>query len=192
MLEEEDLTRVRESWDHRCGLAHVPPYGRNGVGGTGRAPVDDPRLLASLQSQCDQQVLAGGIEDEEERPGEAGRGDSAGAFAARENQRTGCTLIAPRFEKCPAVNHFKRMAGTTGLEPAASAVTGQRSNQLNYVPTRQINEMRNRQCLCGSARFAYLAWNSLYCLKERDSCPNRPQTSAFPCPRAMCKSVCTD
>ena len=27
------------------------------------------------------------------------------------------------------------MAGTTGLEPAASAVTGQRSNQLNYVPT---------------------------------------------------------
>jgi hypothetical protein len=25
-------------------------------------------------------------------------------------------------------------------------VTGQRSNQLNYVPTRQINEMRNRQC----------------------------------------------
>ena len=28
------------------------------------------------------------------------------------------------------------MAGTTGLEPAASAVTGQRSNQLNYVPTR--------------------------------------------------------
>ena len=26
------------------------------------------------------------------------------------------------------------MAGWTGLEPAASAVTGQRSNQLNYDP----------------------------------------------------------
>jgi hypothetical protein len=38
---------------------------------------------------------------------------------------------------------LKRMAGTTGLEPAASAVTGQRSNQLNYVPTRQINEVLN-------------------------------------------------
>ena len=32
-------------------------------------------------------------------------------------------------------NLLKRMAGTTGLEPAASAVTGQRSNQLNYVPS---------------------------------------------------------
>jgi hypothetical protein len=26
------------------------------------------------------------------------------------------------------------MAGTTGLEPATSAVTGQHSNQLSYVP----------------------------------------------------------
>ena len=52
---------------------------------------------------------------------------------------------------------LKRMAGTTGLEPAASAVTGQRSNQLNYVPTRQINEMRNHQCLRGVARIAYVA-----------------------------------
>jgi hypothetical protein len=42
-----------------------------------------------------------------------------------------------RGRKC-----LKGMAGTTGLEPAASAVTGQRSNQLNYVPTRQINDVR--------------------------------------------------
>ena|SRR5579864_1160121 len=70
------------------------------------------------------------------------------------------------------------MAGTTGLEPAASAVTGQRSNQLNYVPTRQINEMRNNQCLCGFARFAYRAQFAPDCPNERDSCPNRPQTAS--------------
>ena len=33
-----------------------------------------------------------------------------------------------------AGNWLKRMAGTTGLEPATSDVTGRRSNQLNYVP----------------------------------------------------------
>ena len=34
------------------------------------------------------------------------------------------------------------MAGTTGLEPATSAVTGQRSNQLNYVPnTRSLQAL---------------------------------------------------
>ncbi len=75
-------------------------------------------------------------------------------------------------------NLLKRMAGTTGLEPAASAVTGQRSNQLNYVPTRQINEMRNRQCLCGLARIACRAWNCLGCPKERASCPNRLRTAS--------------
>ena len=35
----------------------------------------------------------------------------------------------------------ERMAGTTRLELATSAVTGQRSNQLNYVPNRGINNL---------------------------------------------------
>ncbi len=39
---------------------------------------------------------------------------------------------------------FGLVAGTTGLEPATSAVTGQRSNQLSYVPTQyNINHLRN-------------------------------------------------
>jgi hypothetical protein len=36
---------------------------------------------------------------------------------------------------------LKNMAGTTRLELATSAVTGQRSNQLNYVPNRGISNL---------------------------------------------------
>ena len=32
------------------------------------------------------------------------------------------------------MNTEGNLAGTTGLEPATSDVTGRRSNQLNYVP----------------------------------------------------------
>jgi hypothetical protein len=65
-----------------------------------------------------------------------------------------CTFLCTHANLGFRCKPLKELAGTTGLEPAASAVTGQRSNQLNYVPTRQINEMRNRQCLCGIARIA--------------------------------------
>ncbi len=34
----------------------------------------------------------------------------------------------------PSANLVDKLAGTTGLEPATSCVTGMRSNQLNYVP----------------------------------------------------------
>jgi hypothetical protein len=47
------------------------------------------------------------------------------------------------------------MAGTTGLEPAASAVTGQRSNQLNYVPKT----------------------SSTICLRALDACVHSPALS---------------
>ncbi len=36
---------------------------------------------------------------------------------------------------------LERMAGTTRLELATSAVTGQRSNQLNYVPAGKMRHM---------------------------------------------------
>ena len=38
-----------------------------------------------------------------------------------------------------------RMAGSTGLEPAASGVTGRRSNQLNYDP-KLGSDVRLRAC----------------------------------------------
>jgi hypothetical protein len=48
---------------------------------------------------------------------------------------------------------LKGMAGTTGLEPAASAVTGQRSNQLNYVPSCFSYLYRKPACLVAFLRF---------------------------------------
>ncbi len=38
------------------------------------------------------------------------------------------------------------MAGSTGLEPAASGVTGRRSNQLNYDPNRTYAEILKFEC----------------------------------------------
>ena len=42
----------------------------------------------------------------------------------------------PAGEARPA-EFSKNVAGSTGLEPATSGVTGQRSNQLNYDPARE-------------------------------------------------------
>ena len=48
------------------------------------------------------------------------------------------------FECCTAADIRKlrrirkeKVAGVTGLEPATSGVTGQRSNQLSYTPTKK-------------------------------------------------------
>ena len=61
------------------------------------------------------------------------------------------------------------MAGTTGLEPATSDVTGRRSNQLNYVPamSRYINAS-----MAGDASAKCLPQNfraSCYRVKDADS-----------------------
>src|SRR5216683_7388637 len=52
---------------------------------------------------------------------------------------------------------LKRMAGTTRLELATSAVTGQRSNQLNYVPNRGFNNLAQNPTNKAFAGFAYSA-----------------------------------
>ena len=53
-----------------------------------------------------------------------------------------CAFLCPRENGALSVSSLERMAGTTRLELATSAVTGQRSNQLNYVPTAKINDLR--------------------------------------------------
>jgi hypothetical protein len=52
------------------------------------------------------------------------------------------------------------MAGTTGLEPATSAVTGQRSNQLNYVPYCKISNLLENLAGQGVCKLR----NSAHCL----------------------------
>ncbi len=47
----------------------------------------------------------------------------------------------PNFPQMP-----EKMAGTTRLELATSAVTGQRSNQLNYVPAVGLLLTDGGQC----------------------------------------------
>ena len=66
------------------------------------------------------------------------------------------------------------MAGTTGLEPAASAVTGQRSNQLNYVPNRGINDLPQSLANKTFARFAYSALSAWVACNGICPCQNRP------------------
>jgi hypothetical protein len=66
-------------------------------------------------------------------------------------------LIVPRFRShfrsIRSVSVLECMAGTTGLEPATSAVTGQRSNQLSYVPRRNYNNRNDfSECIRNQAR----------------------------------------
>ena len=63
------------------------------------------------------------------------------------------------------------MAGTTGLEPAASCVTGKRSNQLNYAPA----EEQARRCApeCGEQTIAQVCgvfkrWRGIIQYEERE------------------------
>ena len=67
-----------------------------------------------------------------------------GKSDAQERRRRGLLTSAPlpAPSNCSWDCHYATkpliflglVAGTTGLEPATSAVTGQRSNQLSYVP----------------------------------------------------------
>ena len=56
-------------------------------------------------------------------------------FRAKRAKKERGTPTAQRAGKC--LNREELMAGWTGLEPAASGVTGRRSNQLNYHPFGQ-------------------------------------------------------
>src|SRR5216683_1890660 len=69
------------------------------------------------------------------------------------------------------------MAGTTRLELATSAVTGQRSNQLNYVPNRGINNLAQTLANKAFASFAYSARFAWIACGSSSSWKKRPQTA---------------
>jgi hypothetical protein len=75
------------------------------------------------------------------------------------------TMINERNEFAIPSKLLQRVAGTTGLEPAASAVTGQRSNQLNYVPTSDF------LTLIRNPRIYWLSSGSTGSLASRISIP---------------------
>ena len=64
------------------------------------------------------------------------------------------------------MRHSIEVAGTTGLEPAASAVTGQRSNQLNYVPTLKNSGLGEKPRGKRILRISHTA-PFLHCLPEK-------------------------
>jgi hypothetical protein len=63
------------------------------------------------------------------------------------NRKVGYAIVVGKlplvFCKC-----LKKLAGTTRLELATSAVTGQRSNQLNYVPSLFMGFVGNPHVYC--------------------------------------------
>ena len=62
-----------------------------------------------------------------------GRKDQGGLVNASKKQTLqGKFCRSPRY-----IMFWKVMAGVTGLEPAASGVTGRRSNQLSYTPLKK-------------------------------------------------------
>ena len=77
--------------------------------------------------------------------------DGFGLIAPLSNPRL--LLFGPHHSK-----FFRMNGGDDGLEPATSAVTGQRSNQLSYVPIAISIAYRKLQIL-----LSFLAVHSVAC-----------------------------
>src|SRR5580658_7215400 len=82
--QKEDTTRVCEGWHHRRGLAHLSAHGRNDAGRDGRTSTHDPRLLASQQSPCDEQVSSSNVAEQTPGARKISRCDLAGWRAVGE------------------------------------------------------------------------------------------------------------
>jgi hypothetical protein len=68
-------------------------------------------------------------------------------------------------------------------------VTKERSNQLNYVPTRQINKMRNRQCSCGVVQIARSAPDDPDCLRAETANKRQSKSSSQNYPNSFSENA---
>jgi hypothetical protein len=74
------------------------------------------------------------------------------------------------------------MAGTTGLEPATSAVTGQRSNQLSYVPRLHVQQLgymspRMSDFDIFALFYSAAALASIWCFSTPDEANDQPAST---------------
>src|SRR5260370_19576358 len=98
--QHESPTCVQEDRHHRRGLAHFSAHGWNRVGGDGRTPAHNPRLLAAQQPSCHEQVPAGDIEDQTLGTGQIGRRDFADGYFA-EDKPNPMNAVCERFRMGP-------------------------------------------------------------------------------------------
>jgi hypothetical protein len=80
------------------------------------------------------------------------RAPVANQASRRHNTALGCSKPKVTRRQKLLFQRGLELAGSTGLEPAASGVTGRRSNQLNYDP-----KLKTKKVDSGEVTFALLS-----------------------------------
>jgi len=112
--EPNDQAGVRKARNHRCGLAYVSTFSRKYSRGHGRTSAHHPRLLASQQPQRHQPILAGNIQDQASRSGEASRCDSTHRIVVSNQVNPGSVNLPKQF--IPQLTENVRMSVSLELE----------------------------------------------------------------------------
>ena len=108
-------------------------------------------------------------------------------------RRSGCPnvdwIVGCHSRTPSSLSSLDSMAGTTGLEPATSAVTGQRSDQLSYVPSAISSDQQNFEALSKNCRnalisrcpsFRRLRWNTFEFRPEPTGKTGSPPPDSLP------------
>jgi hypothetical protein len=131
-VETIDPAGVREARNHGGWVAYISAFGGQHVGRYGRASAHHPRLLASQQLERHQPVLAGDIEHQASRPGEASRCDRAERIAVCKQIKSD-SVNSPRQIVCASrqrsVNAFCFGVGAL-IGPKRTQILRRGSGQL--------------------------------------------------------------